>query len=101
MSFILLQEKDLDEAAFKLLKKLAKSPGGVILMFADLKNNQNIRNEKIMQQINGMGMIKLKGKNYAQIRNEVRKEIVQKLWSSTSQKAEGMYGDCTVITDQD
>jgi len=80
MSCVLLQENDLDDEAFELLGKLEKSPGGVIVMFTDLKGNQKFKNEKINQhQTNGMCMIKLKGKNYAQIRNEVRKEILSKL----------------------
>ena len=83
MSCVLLQETDVDEEAFILLEKLAKSPGGVIVMFADLKHSQKFKNEKLNQQLNGMCVIKLKGKNYAQIRNEVRKEIVSKLNSST------------------
>ena len=83
MSCILLQETDVDDEAFRLLEKLAKSPGGVIVMLADLKHNQKFKNEKLNQQLNGMCVIKLKGKNYAQIRNDVRKEIVSKLNSST------------------
>ena len=82
MSCILLQETDVDDEAIRLLEKLAKSPGGVIVMLADLKHNQKFKNEKL-NQLNGMCVIKLKGKNYAQIRNDVRKEIVSKLNSST------------------
>ena len=96
MSFILLQENDLDEAAFELLEKLAKSEGGVILMFADLRNNQNIKNQKKKERINGMSMIKLKGRNFAQIRNEVRKEIVQKL-KSGKQKDHKKLNKCVEI----
>ena len=83
MSFILLQETDVDDEAFRLLENLAISPGGAILMFADLKHNQKFKSEKLNRQLNGMCVIKLKGKNYAQIRNDVRKEIVSKLKSST------------------
>ena len=83
MSCVLLQEYDIDDEAFRLLESLAKSPGGVILMFADLKHNQKFKNEYLNKLLNGMCIIKLKGKNYAQIRNDVRKEMVNKLNSST------------------
>ena len=100
MSFIVLQEKDFDEAAFKLLKKLAKCPEDKcpvheicpgdancpkcpILMFSDIKNAQNIKSEKIVQQIYGMHVIGLKGKNSAQIRKEIRKKLVENLMSGT------------------
>ena len=83
MSCVLLQECDIDDKALRLLENLAKSPGGVIIMFADLKHNQKFKNEKLNEQLKGMCVIKLKGKNYAQIRNDVRKEIVSKLNSST------------------
>ena len=83
MSCVLLQESDLDDEAFGLLEILAQCPGGVIVMFADLKNSQKFKYEKLNHQLHGMCVIKLKGKNYAQIRNEVRKEIVSKLSTST------------------
>ena len=80
MSCVLLQESDVDAEAIALLEKLAKSPGGVILMFVDVKSK--FKNEKLNQQLNGMCVVKLKGKNYAQIRNELRCEMVGKLKSS-------------------
>ena len=83
MSCVLLQENDLDDETFRLLEILTKCPGGVIVMLADLKNNQKFKNEKLNQQLDSMCVIKLKGKNYAQIRNEVRKVIVSKLGTST------------------
>ena len=83
MSCVLLQECDVDDEAFRLLEKLSKSPGGVIIMFADLKHNQKFENEKLNQHLNGTCVIKLKGKNFAQIRNDVRKELVGKLNSSS------------------
>ena len=83
MSCVLLQECDVDDEAFRLLEKLSKSPGGIIIM-ADLKHNQNFKNDKLEQQLNGMCVIKLKGKNFAQIRNDVRKNLADKLMSSTS-----------------
>ena len=83
MSCVLLKEADVDDEAIRLLERLAKSPGGVIVMFADLKQHQKFKNEKLNQQLSGMCVIKLKGKNYAQIRNDVRKKIVSELNSST------------------
>ena len=83
MSCVLLQECDVDEETLTLLGKLSKSPGGVIVMFADLKHSQKFKSDNLNQQLNGLCVIKLKGKNFAQIRNEVRKEMVGKLKSST------------------
>ena len=84
MSFVLLQEKDLDSESLELLEKLAKSPGGVVVMLADLSQSQESKNQKL-QQIDSMEIIKLKRKNYAQIRNEVRKQMVSKLSTSTQE----------------
>ena len=96
MSCVLLQECDVDDEAFRLLEKLSKSPGGVIIMFADLKHNQKFKNEKLNQQLNGMYVIKLKGKNFAQIRNDVRKELVSKLTSSTKTQCKKL-SECVKI----
>ena len=83
MSCVVLQECDVDDETLRLLEKLSKSPGGVIVMFANLKHNQKFKDEKLNQLLNGMCVMKLKGKNLAQIRNDVRKELVSKLTSST------------------
>ena len=96
MSCVLLQECDVDDEAFRLLEKLSKSPGGVIVMFADLKHNQKFKNETLNQQLNGMCVIKLKGKNFAQIRNEMRKELVSKLTSSTKRHCKKL-SECVEI----
>ena len=83
MSCVLLQESDMDYKTLRMLQKLAESHGGVIIMFADLKHNQKFKNERLNQQLNGMCIIKLKGKNFAKIRKDVRQAIVDKLNSST------------------
>ena len=82
ISCVLLQEKDLDDEAIQLLEKLIRTPGGLILMFADLKDNETLKNKKLMQQLGNMCTIKMKEKNFMQIRTEVRKEIVMKLNST-------------------
>ena len=78
ISLVLLAECELDNETIKLLQDLAKVPGGIILLFSDLRNNQDLQ-KKHAHILNGMQIIKLQGKNDAQIRNEVRKEIVHKL----------------------
>lgn len=78
MSFLLLSESELNDEAIKLIQQLSQSPGGVVLMFSDVRNTQSLH-RKHLQILNGMQIIKLQGKNDAQIRNEVRKEIVCKL----------------------
>ena len=79
MSFVLLTENSLDSQTIELLQKLKNIPGGVALMFSDLKGNENLKNPEFERKLNGMLLIKLKGKNNAQMRNEIRKEIVAKL----------------------
>ena len=79
MSFVLLTENSLDSQTIELLQKLNNTPGGVALMFPDLKGNESFKNPASEQTLNGMHIIKLKGKNNAQMRNEIRKEIVAKL----------------------
>ena len=79
MTFVLLTQSSIDNDAVELLHKLKNSPGGMALMFSDLKNNEKFKNPKIEQMLTGMLIIKLKGKNYAQIRSEIRKEMVAKL----------------------
>ena len=83
MSCVLLQESDVDDETLRMLQKLAESHGGVIIMFADLKHNQKLKDKKLNQQLNGMSIIKLKGKNSAQVIEDVRKAIVNKLNSSS------------------
>ena len=96
MSCVLLQECDVDDETFRLLEKLSKSPGGVIIMFADLKHNQKFKNDKLNQQLNGMCVIKLKGKNFAKIRNNMRKELVSKLTLSTKRHCKKL-SECVEI----
>ena len=83
MSFVLLTESSLDVQTIELLKKLNDTPGGVALMFSDLKGNEKFKNVKHEQMLSGMLVIKLKGKNNAQIRNEIRKEIMTRLQKTT------------------
>ena len=40
-------------------------------MFADLKRNQKFKSDNLNEQLNGLCVIKLKVKNFAQVRNEV------------------------------
>ncbi|XP_065900804.1 interferon-induced very large GTPase 1-like isoform X2 [Dysidea avara] len=83
MSFVLLTENSLDVQTVELLRKLNNTPGGVALMFCDLKGNEKFKNAMHEQMLSGMFVIKLKGKNNAQIRNEIRKEIVTRLQKIT------------------
>jgi len=91
MSFVLLTESSLDVPAIELLKKMNDSPGGVALMFSDLKGNEKFKNPELEQMISGMFVIKLKGKNNAQIRNEIRKQIVSRLQKT-------MKGNCKSLS---
>ena len=79
MSFVLLTEDNLDAKGITLIKKLNNSPGGVALIFSDLKSNGKFKNEGHEQLLSGMLVIKVKGKNNTQIRNEIRKEIIARL----------------------
>jgi len=72
MSFVLLTESSLDAQVIELLKKMNDSPGGVVLMFSDLKDNEKIKDVKHEQLLHGMIIVKLKGKNNGQIRNKIR-----------------------------
>ena len=107
MSCILLQENHLNDECLELLEKLKKSPGGVILMFADLKKNQKIKNKKLYQKLSGMHIIELKEKNHAQIRSDIRKIIGEKLRSSSQMDYKRLNEcmktalSCGILTDED
>ena len=91
MSFVLLTESSLDTQAIELLQKLKNAQGGVALLFSDLEGNENFKNTKCEQMLKGMHVIKMKGKNKAQIRKEVRKEIATKLQNA-------FKNDCRSLT---
>ena len=82
ISCVLLQENDLDDEVLNLLLRLQVSPGGIIVMFVDLMNDEKPKNEKLYRQLGGMCMINLKGKNSAQIKSDLRGKIVEKLRSN-------------------
>ena len=79
MIFVLVNEDDINENSLKLLAKLSKIPGGVVLMFADLENDQAFKSEETEQSISGMSIIKLVGKNNDEIRTEIRDNMLTKL----------------------
>ena len=79
MIFVLVNEDDLNENSLKLLTKLSKTPGGVVLMFADLENDQAYKREETEQSLSGMSVIKLVGKNNDEIRTEIRDNMCTKL----------------------
>jgi len=82
MSFVLLTESCINNEAVELLRKLGKTPGGVALMSSDLKSNEKFKDPKHEQMLDDMLIIKLKGKNNAQIRNEICKQMVARLQTS-------------------
>ena len=79
MFFVLLTKESVNDQTMQLLHKLNETPGGVALMFSDLKGNETFKNEEMLK---GMLIIKLRGKNNAQIRSQIRKEMVAKLQTS-------------------
>ena len=79
MIFILLNEDDINANSLQLLAKLSKSPGGVVLMFPDLENDQPFKIKETEQSICQMTTVKLAGKNDADIRYEVRNIMLKKL----------------------
>ena len=94
MSFVLLTEGNLDTQTIELLNKLKNAPGGVAVLFSDLKDNEKFKSPRHEQLLSGMFVIKLKGKNNARIRNEIRKEIMNKLQKATRGNCRSL---CTCI----
>ena len=99
MSCVLLQENDLhDNKVVKILQELNTSPGGVIVMFTDLTNEEAPKNKMLYQQLNndGMFMIHLKKRKLAQIRKGMREKIMERL-SLYLQTHHKRLSDCVEI----
>ena len=84
MVFVLVNEDDINESSLKLLTNLSKVPGGVTLIFPELEDDQPFESKETEQFLsgisdNGVSVIKLAGKNGAEIRNEIRDNILAKL----------------------
>ena len=67
-----------DQGAIRLLQDLAKAPGGLVLMFTDAKEEDNVRVPRILPR-KMYRKIKLKRKNAAIIKNTIRYQITHKL----------------------
>ena len=80
MIFLLLNEDDINEKSLQLLAKLSKCPGGVVLMLPDLENGQSFKEKELeLYSLSGIPIIKLAGKNDAEIRNEIRDIMLPQL----------------------
>ena len=79
MSFVLLQENDLDDEVLELLQRLKESPGGVIVMFDDLMKDEKPKNKKLYQELDGTCVINLKERNSIEIKTDLREKIAEKL----------------------
>ena len=77
MQSYLLTQRDLnDQRAIILLQELAKAQGGLVLMFSDT-NKVKIPKETLTKEM--YSRLKLKTKNDATIKNEIRGQIKKKL----------------------
>ena len=80
MNFVLLTKRDMnDHNGIEVLQDLAKAPGGLVLMFSDAKEDDKIKIPKGTLPRNMYNRIKLNKKNAATIKNEIRRQITQKL----------------------
>ena len=84
MVFVLVNGDDTNKSSLKLLTNLSKVPGGVTLIFPELEDDKTFESKETEQfldriSITGVLIIKLVGKNGAEIRNEIRDNILTKL----------------------
>ena len=80
MNFVLLTKRDMnDHNGIKVLQDLMKAPGGLVLMFSDAKEDDKIKIPKGTLERNMYNRIKLNKKNAATIKNEICRQITQKL----------------------
>jgi len=82
MACLLLTEGDINAETIEVITKLCKLPGGLILIFPELNKSQSFQRKETTQLLSSTRVLKLGGKNYAQIRNELRQEIVSTLLGS-------------------
>lgn len=98
MNFVLLTEDDLNEKGIQILKGLANTPGGVVLMFPDKKfTPQHEGMKALMRSIpkDKCFRMKLSGKSAADIKISVREQINKKL--SHSQQGFRTIEDCAEV----
>jgi len=77
LNFVLLTQRDLkDQDGVKLLQDLAEAPGGLVLMFSDAKQDDKVKISRKMLSKKTYSKLKLKEKNAAAIKNEIRHQII-------------------------
>jgi len=78
INFVLLTQKDLDDESIKVLEQLAQAPGVLVLMFPDAKDGDELTALESMSTT-GYKTIRMKRKNLAVIRREIRSHITVNL----------------------
>ena len=78
INFVLLNQCDMNDNGIKLLQELVKAPGGLVLMFSDAKEEDKVKTPKGCP-LKMYSKIKLKRKNAASIKCEIRDHITQKI----------------------
>jgi len=78
INFVLLNQCDMNDNGIEILQDLVKAPGGLVLMFSDAKEEDKVKIPKGCS-LKMHSKMKLKRKNAASIKCEIRDHITQKL----------------------
>ena len=115
INFVFLSERDMDDRAIQVLKELASSPGGLVLLRIQAKPagetktwHQQYKLLKKSVPKEKLNVIKL-DKNEAEIKDEVRKSINEKItekWSActkncTLEECSDVARRCEIMIDED
>ena len=89
MCFVLLLENNLSKTINEMLKNLANSPGGLVVIFPDYDETTKLKTfchlSEIIQADNVV-ILNIKRKNDADVKNVIRKIISQKISASKTKK---------------
>ena len=102
MSFVFLNEEDLDEAGFQVLQTMSKAPGGLVLLRTRSAADSKLWHEKykhLKKRIpkESCSVIKMDKKNEADIKDDIRARIVSSIerqWN-TEHKTHPTLEECS------